>query len=148
MTTLSAAKAILEADSTLLATATGGVWSLDETGSEGINRTTNPTAFDSSLNIKPCVLIKLRSTTPDYILADDANQYVSAKEMIECWLYQFNAYDQIEIMKLRIFALLHAKQLAGTFQVRWTFDTQPMRDIELDAFVMRSDYQATVKRSV
>lgn len=148
MTTLSAAFAILSADTTLLALATGGVWDINTAGADGIGRTNTPSAFDSALNIKPCVLVKLRSTTPDYVLADDASQYVTAKEMIEVWLYQFRGIDQIDSMKLRIFALLHAKQLAGTFQVRWQFDTQPLRDVDLDAFVLRSDYLAVVKRSV
>lgn len=148
MTVLSTVKAILEADTTLLAAASGGVWDAAETGPDGINRTSTTAAFDSNLVIKPCVFLKLRSSVPDYILADDENQYVSVREMIEVWCYQNSGYATIETMRLRIYALLHAKQLAGTFAVRWQGDIQPFRDIDLKANGLRSDYLAVVKRSV
>lgn len=148
MTTQTAIKAILAADSTLLATATGGVWDITATGRLGINRTSTPSAFDTYGIIKPCVLVRMRSATPDYILADDANQYTSVREMIECWLYESDGIANIDIMKLRIYALLHAKQLAGTFAVRWQGDTSIMRDITRDVNILRSDYLAVVKRSV
>lgn len=150
MSTVSAAKVILEADSTLLATATGGIYDFDETGRLGINRTNAATsgAFDSNKIIKPCVLLNLRSSNPDYMLADDANQYVSVREMVEIWLFENNGYSNIETMRLRIYALLHTKQLSGTFTIRWAGDFQRMHDMNLDANVLRCDYLAITKRSV
>ena len=118
MSALAAAKAILEADATLLATATGGVWDFDETGRLGLSRQSTPAAFDANLTIKPCILVKSRSTNPDYILADDANKYVSTREILEIWLYQDSGYSTIETMKLRIHILLHTVQLVGTFVCR------------------------------
>lgn len=148
MATLDNAKTILEADSTLLATATGGIWSFDETGRMGINRTANAAAFTSAGIIKPCVLLKLRSSIPDYVLADDANQYVSLSDHIEAWFYSDNSYTAIETMKLRVFALLHTKQL-GAFQCLWDGDVRPgIRDTDLDAFVEISSYKVRAKRSV
>jgi hypothetical protein len=145
---LAAAKAILEADATLLATATGGVWDYDETGRLGLSRELTQAAFDANGIIKPCVLIKSRSITPDYILADDANQYVSTREVIECWLYEDTGYANITTMGQRIFVLLHARQLDGTFAVRWAGDLpQPLRDTDLDASLGRSDYTVIGRRS-
>jgi hypothetical protein len=148
MSALSAAKAILEADVTLLAAATGGIFDFDETGRLGLSRTTTPTAFDATGIIKPCVLLKLRSSTPDFQLADDPTQYVSVREMLEAWFFSDNSYAAIETMRNRTYILLHGKQLAGTFVVRWAGDVRiPIRDMDLDSFVERSDYLAIVKRS-
>jgi hypothetical protein len=144
---LSAAKAILEADATLLAMATGGVWDYDETGRLGLSRELTPGAFDANGIIKPCVLVKSRSITPDYLLADDANQYVSAREMLECWLYEDTGYANIATMKSRLHILLHATQLNGTFSCRWAGDIQPPRDTDLDASVERVEFEIRSYRS-
>lgn len=149
MTALSAAKAILEADTTLLATATGGVWDFDETGRQGLSRTITTGAFDSNGIIKPCVLLKLRSSTPDLVLRDDANQYNSVREIVEVWFYQDTGYDKIETMRNRVYRDLHAQRLSGMWQLLWGGDIRPgIRDTDLDASVERSDYLAIVKKSV
>lgn len=147
MTTLAAIKAILEADATLLALATGGVWDFDETGRMGLSRTATPTAFTSAGIIKPCLLLKLRSTLPDGILQDDANQYQSAREIIEAWFYQDSGYATIESMRARVYHDLHAQRVSGTFQVVWAGDIRPgIRDPDLDANLERSEYLAIVKK--
>lgn len=147
MSALAAAKAILEADATLLSTATGGIWSYDETGRLGLSRELTPTAFDANGIIKPAVLLKSRSITPDYILADDSGQYVSAREMLEAWLYQDTGYGAINTMAQRIHVLLHTKQLSGTFVCRWSGGFRPPRDTDIDANVERVDYEIRTKRS-
>lgn len=147
MSALSAAKSVLEADSTLLATATGGVWSWDETGRTGINRTSTPAAFDSDGIIKPCVLLKLRSSIPDGAVVDEATQLTSYQQMIECWLYADVDFTAIETMSSRIYALLHCKRLSGPFFFRWAGDIQGPRDMTLDAWVQRSDYMVNAIRS-
>lgn len=147
MTALSAAKAILEADATLLATATGGIYDLDETGRLGINRTLT-SAFDSNEIIKPCVLLKLRSSEPDQALVDEGARYQSTTEMLEVWFYQDTGYSSIETMRDRVWALLHAVQLSGTFMCLWAGDVRQARDTDLDASVERSVYQVTTKKSV
>ena len=85
MTILANIKTVLEADTTLLALATGGIWDFDETKRLGLNRTTQPTAFDSNGIIKPCVLLKTRSEIPDGFLMDDDGQVASAVSTIEMW---------------------------------------------------------------
>lgn len=149
MSILSAAKALLEADSTLLSAATGGVFDFDETGRMGINRTANAAAFTSVGIIKPCVLLKLRSSIPDYMLADDSNQYVSLRETIEAWFYQDGGFSSIETMRNRVYVLFHSKQFGGAWQCLWAGDVRfSVRDTDLDAFVERSDYTVRAKRSV
>ena len=148
MSALSSIKARLEADATLLATATGGVWDFAETGRLGINRTNTPAAFDSSGVIKPCVLLRLRSATPDGVLQDDSGQYQSVREVIEVYFYEDSGYSAIETMRTRCYVLLHATQVTGVFAVRWAGDIRSQIDFDLNASVERSDYSVVTYRSV
>lgn len=146
MTHLATVKAVLEADATLLLTATGGVWSWDETGRMGLNRTNTPGAFTNGI-IKPCVLVKASTDLPVDGIADDPAQVVGMRERIECWFYADNSFTAIDSMKDRVFVLLHGKQLAGTFVCRHAGDFGQFRDIDLDAFTLRSDYAVIYKRN-
>lgn len=140
MSTVSAAKAILEADATLTAAATGGIYDVDEAGANGISRTTTPGAFDANEMIKPCILVKLRSDTPDGELQDEAEQYVSVREVLEVWLYEYSGYSTINTMRNRVYTLLQNVQLSGTFQCIWAGDVRNQRDTDLDANVERSEF--------
>jgi len=148
LSALSSITTRLEADATLLATATGGIYDLTETSRLGINRTNTPAAFDSNGVIKPCVLLRLRSSTPDYVLQDDTSQYQSVREMIEVYFYEDSGYTAIETMRTRCYALLQATQVTGAFAIRWAGDIRSSIDFDLNASVERSDYQVTTKRSV
>lgn len=148
MTILSAIKTILEADATLLATATGGVWDWDESGAQGINRTSTTAAFDSNGVIKPCVLLKARAENPDFILRDPSNKYNSTRQVIEVWLYQDNAYSSITTMKTRIYALLAETQVTGAFWVSWAGGSGQQFDYDLRSCVEREEYLVNARRSV
>lgn len=137
---LSSAKTILEADVTLLALATGGIWDWDETGRMGINRSNSATAAAwGTTTIKPCLLLKLRSSVAFGDIADDAARVTGARDMLEVWAYQDSGYSTIQSMLARVYTLLQGKQLGG-FVCRWAQDIQPLRDIEMDANVERADY--------
>jgi len=147
MSALQTVKAILEADSTLLATATGGIWDADEAGSEGINRTATPTAFDSDGIVLPCIYLRMRSYMPDGAIADEAAKRVSYVQMLEAWYYCFNNYSTIETMSDRVYRLLHAQRLTGPFFVQWAGDLRNQRDDDIDAYMGRSTYQINGIRS-
>lgn len=148
MSVVSAAKAVLEADGTLVALATGGIWDKSETGAYGISRTKTPAAYDSNGIIKPCVLLKQRFASRDGVLDDDELQYVSVDAMLEVWAYEYSGFDNIDAMKNRIFTLLHGTQLTGTFQVKWVGDYRyGVRDVDLDAEAERTDYQIKLSKS-
>lgn len=146
-TTLASAKTLLDADATLVALATGGVWDWDETGRMGINRSNAATsaAFTSGI-IKPCLLLKLRTSVPFGDIADDASRVVSTREMLEVWAYQDNGYSTIKSMLARVFVLLQGQQLGG-FVCRWALDVQPGRDTDMDASVERADYAVITMKS-
>jgi hypothetical protein len=145
--TLASAKTILEADGTLTALATGGIYDWDETGRLGINRTNSATsaAFTNGI-IKPCLLLKLRSSVPFGGIADDPNRIVSARDMLEVWAYQDNGYATIKSMLARVYTDLQGQQLGG-FSCTRAGRVQPPRDIEMDANVERDDYAVIVKWS-
>lgn len=148
MSVVSEAKAVLEADATLVALATGGIWDFDETGRLGLSRTTTPDAYDSFGIILPSMLLKQRSDTPDFVLADDNTQYVSSKVMLEVWFYEDTGYSTIEAMRNRVYTLLAMKQLPGSFQTLPADDIRPgIRDIDTDANVERSDYLVQTSKS-
>lgn len=136
-------KALLEADATLLATATGGVWDFDETGRLGISRETTAAAYSVAGIIKPCVLVKGRGARADGAINDDVAQIVSTREIVEIWFYQDIGYTTIRTMKARVYALLHGKRITGTFAVNWVGEIfTDMRDNEMgNISVERDDYQ-------
>lgn len=137
--TLANAKTILEADATLLALATGGVWDWDETGRMGINRVNTTAAFTSGI-IKPCLLLKLASSVPFGDIADDSRHLTGARDMLEVWAYQDSGYATIKSMLDRVFTLLQGQPLGGA-ACRWTQKVQPsLRDKEMDANVEYDRY--------
>jgi hypothetical protein len=142
--TLTSAKAILEADTgmgNLVALATGGIWDWDETGRMGINRSNAATAAAWSNGIiKPCLLLKVRTSVPFGEVADDAAQVTGARDMLEVWAYQDNGYSTIKSMLARVYVLLQGKRVGG-YVCRWALDVEPPRDVEMDANVQRSDYE-------
>lgn len=146
--TLAAAKALLEADTgNLVLLATGGIWDWDETGRMGINRSNTATsaAYSNGI-IKPCLLLKLRSSVPIGDIADDEAKVTGARDMLEVWAYQDAGYSTIKSMLDRVYALLQGETVGGIV-CRWAGNMQPLRDIESDANVERSDYAVIYVKS-
>lgn len=140
MSVESTIRTILAADATLLATATGGVWSFAQTGEKGINRTLTPTAFDSVGIIRPCILVSQRNANPDPSIQDDTGQVMGVRQVCELYFFQDSSYSAIETMKSRCYTLLHAKRLSGMIRTEWAGDIRLGRDLDLNAFVERVDY--------
>lgn len=149
MSYLAQIKAVLLADGDLVALATGGIWTLEETGDLGLSRKGTPTAFDGYGRIQPTVLLKLRDALPDGQLRDDeAGKVLGVAQIVECWLYDHVGYAGIEAMAVRIFADLHALHLPGAWPLMWDGDRRPpIREPGLNANVQRSDYRLRYIRS-
>ena len=140
MSVESTLKAVLEADATLLALATGGVWSWDEAGEKGLNRTRTPAAFDSAGIIRPCIMTNARNANPGYSIQDDTGQVVDVRQVIEFYLFDNATYATIESMKSRLYVLLHAKQFTGMARCEWAGDLRLGRSEDIGALVERVDY--------
>lgn len=140
---LTTAKAVFEADSAnLVVLATGGIYDFDETGRMGINRTNAATAaaFASGI-IQPCIMLKLASSVPFGGIADDIEQVISVRDMLEVWAYQDNSYSTIKSMLARSYTLLQGKRL-GSYRYRFAQKVQPpVRDLEMDANVEIDRYE-------
>lgn len=144
MTTLSSAKTLLVADTTavtgLVALATGGIYTIDDLGRLGLNRTNSvcAAAFGSNV-IKPCLMLKIRSDTVVDGLGDDVTQRAAHREVLELWFYDDNGFTTIDAMRGRAFACLHGKQV-GNATCHWQFDSQQFTDSNLDAMGRRMDF--------
>ena len=147
MTVETTLKAVLESDATLLSLATGGVWSWDEAGEKGLNRTRTPAAFDSAGIIKPCIMVNARAANPGYRIQDDTGQVVDVRQVFETYFFDQLGYGTIDSMASRCFTLLHAKQFTGIVRCEWAGSIRLGRDEELAANVVRHDWLCTYIRA-
>ena len=129
--------AVLNADATLLATLTGGVWKRESVGVEGLTRATAAAAFDSSGYLRPCALIAERATVPDGVVKDLMAQKVSTRVIVEVYLYADAGagYSALDTAAARIYVLLQGKQFTGSAEVelvnvvgRWREVDGPLRN--------------------
>ncbi len=123
-------------------TATGGIYTEEDVGRLGVNRTTLAAAFTSGI-IRPTIYIKSREARAVPGQGDVIDNREAAEVVIEFWLYQHTGYTTINTMRGAIFDLLHLKQVSGVLQIRWVGDVRGQRDTDLDASVERSDYVVT-----
>lgn len=116
-------KATLDADVTLMATLTGGVFC----GVEEINRQDTSAAFDANQEIEPCALIKEGTETRR------GPHTHSVQTPVTIYLYQRSGYDQIESARDRIYSLLHEQRIgAKTWQIFYESSVMQQRDGALD----------------
>lgn len=122
--------ALLEADATLLAILTGGVYTAGTVGLDGITRESAPDAFDASGWLLPCALVKQRGNVPTSDVRDYDAQVTSATQVVEVWLYsdQGDGYTAIDQAKDRIYTLLQGEMLSDSFEVTLTNVIDRQRD--------------------
>lgn len=112
----------MRADATLIATLTGGIYTREDIGPDGISRETTPGAFDANGYLRPCALVKQRGDLPDGEVVDEGEQTVSARQVVEVWLYQRIAYAAIDAAKARLYTLFQSHQFSGASAcapIRW-----------------------------
>lgn len=151
MSYANAIKTLLAADSTLMASLTGGIYTNLETKKLGINKVTTPSAFDASSILKPCGSIKDRATVPYGGIADPDAQYITTSQIIEVWLYGDGdtGYAVLQVARDRIYALLQNNRVTGAFEIRLANIIEGVLAPELDnAAVIRCDYQVFGRRKV
>ncbi len=122
---------VMEADATLVALLTGGIYTKETTGVEGLSRETTPAAFDANGYLKPCALIRQRDLVPDNAVRDPMAQKASAAQTVEIWLYADAGagYSAIDSARNRLYTLFEGYQFAGDgFEVAWTNSLGNLRD--------------------
>lgn len=112
--------AILDADGTLDALLTGGIYVSATVGPLGITRETTPSAFDSNDYLKPCALVKEAAIVPTGDVLDFDAQIESARQRVEIWLYADSSagYSTLDTVALRIRALLMGETLTASFDLQ------------------------------
>lgn len=108
-------KTAMEADATLMAILTGGVYTSSEAGRDGITRTDTPDAFDTYL--LPCALVKQRGLIPDGVVSDTIEQLASTVQVVEIWLYEDSGYANIDLALAQLFITFFGNQLNGSFEL-------------------------------
>lgn len=109
----------MEADATLMAILTGGVYAYGSLGREGLTRESIPGAFDTNGYLKPCAIVKMRPLVPDGWIHDPDSQDTSARQVIEIWLYDDTDYTSIDAALARLYTLFQAYQFGDTFPLDW-----------------------------
>lgn len=118
----------MEADATLMAILTGGVYVSGELGPLGINRTDAPGAFDGNGYLLPCALVRERPLVPDLEVNDYLEQVASATQVVEIYIYQDRGYSSIDAALDRLFVLFFGYQFNGTFPLEWLGTLNRERD--------------------
>lgn len=123
--------AVLAADTTLMATLTGGLHSATE-----ISRQNTPAAFDANAEIEPCALVQEEVTTP-------VGPYDSSERAIfTVTFYERSGFTNIDTAMDRVHTLLHRQKLSGTWEVRHADDSQELEDPALLCPMRYSRYVA------
>lgn len=121
---------------------TGGIYTFDDTGREGISTRTTPGAFANGL-LKPCVVVKCRAQIYDGGPRDVG--LASYRAVVELWFYDDGdtGYTTIEAAQARAFVILDNYPIGThSYVVRWLSNTIKDRDPELgNAAMLRTDYE-------
>lgn len=122
--------AILEADATLTALLTGGIYTSADVGPLGITRDTTPGAFDADGYLRPAALVKQRNRVPTADVLDFDAKLESARQIVEVWLYadQGDGYTTLDTTAARVRSLLMGRQLTDSFELRLALWIDRQRD--------------------
>lgn len=107
----------MEADVTLMATLTGGVYTVGAIGRDGISRDTAADAFDANGYLLPCALVKQRELVADNQVVDQT--IASAAQVVEIYFYQDSDYAAIATAVNRCFDLFNQHQFSDSFPCEW-----------------------------
>ena len=121
---------VLNGDATLLTTLTGGIYKVESIGISGISRDVAPAAYDADGFLLPCALIRERSFVPDGVLRDTMAKQLTARQVVEVYLYEDRTYTAIDTAKARVIALLMGYQFADSFELELANIVPRLRDPE------------------
>lgn len=132
----------LAADSTLLATLTGGIHDHASLSSAGGSKLPS-SAYTASGKLKPLAIVRGRAVVPTGELADRSAQYASTRQVIEVWLYDDRdaTLSALSAAGTRIYTLLQERPLTGTYSLLLMSWMQDMRAEEYgDARMCRQEW--------
>lgn len=135
-------KTALTASAPLVTAFTGGIKTWDELGGLGINFNTAPGAFDSSLRLKPTIIIRERAVIATAELGDELTRETSTTQSLDIHFMQDRSlgWGALETGQTTVFSLLQFK-IIGQRHVRLRSHARMERDRGYDnACVLWSVY--------
>lgn len=132
----------MEADATLMAILTGGVYTAGAVGLEGITREATPSAFSGGY-LRPAALVRQRGNVPTFDVVDYIQQVTSASQIVEIYLYEDRGYTNIDAALARLYTLFQGHIMADTFEIRLAnvIDRQRDQGSLAGASLARLDWQ-------
>ena len=136
-------EAALVADGTFSTLMTGGIYTVEEIGRNGLSSSQTPGAYDATtLLLKPTCLVKQRSRVPTSDIRDEGAQTTSYGAVVEIWFYTSADNDPTVLVTARDRAIvvLHNSRVTGA-KVEWIGGTISDKDEGLDnAHMQRTDF--------
>lgn len=120
------------------------VYRYSDLPAEGINREDFPQAYTSIGILRPMVVVKGRGSIPTRDVHDAGDQYTTTRQVVELWMYNDRAagWATLHLAADRIYALLHDRQVANSFQVLLVNEIDDERDPDIgDACMLKREYQ-------
>lgn len=145
MSAIEAVQDLLQADSTLVALLTGGIYrydapnTVDATGKLAIRPDTHPAAFTNGASggkLKPLVIIKSRGAQPQGDIDDPAERHISTQEVIECWFYRdrIDGHAALRTAAERVYLTMRSRST-----IDWLFEGPQGYDPEFYQHAFRRD---------
>lgn len=147
---------LLRADATLMAILTGGVFTDEEVGIEGIRRgeddsaddrySPTATAFDEEGYLKPCALVRELGEIP--VARTQTSDSTGLSQMVQIYFYQDRDSDQIEAARLRAWDVLNGQRLGRSYPIWCDSNTARVYDVGpvANAKTVRQDWRVVFTR--
>ena len=135
---------VLADDAGLAALLTGGIYTYEQTGRNGISRAAMPDAYESGGFLRPCAVVKAGDTRAAAAIRDAAS---GARQVVEVYLYDDgdNGYGTIASARDLVLALLDRQWIAGAGFVQRRGGADDLRDPKLNnAALARVDFEVVV----
>lgn len=132
---------VLASDAGLAALLTGGIYSYEQIGRNGISRVTTPDAYAADGFLKPCAIVKGGDARATGAIRDDAP---GMRQMVEVYLYDDGdrGYGTITQARDLAAALLDWQWLADAGFARRAGGADDLRDPKLNnAALVRGDFE-------
>lgn len=115
-------------DDTLVAILTGGIYTVESLGLEGISRAGTPDAFNENGFLLPTALIRQRERVTDDIVNDIDENVVSVTQAVEIYIYDDTGYTNIDAALARLYTLFQGYVFSDSFPVEWLGTLDRQRD--------------------
>jgi hypothetical protein len=122
---------LLLADAPLVAILTGGIYTDEELGVEGIRRGDgSPTenAFDTDGVLKPMAVVRQRGENPYSDVRFQRDKITATSQVVMVYFYEFRGHSEIEAAANRTYEILEGERLERSYPLVWLGDSPPFPD--------------------